>query len=67
MEAPVDPEWSAWFYKAEWKNAWGKMPDSTFRRLVKRHGETNPDNKQQARFPIQWLKQAGNRIPPTED
>ena len=59
-------DWSPWFRKAEWRKLWGNMPDSTFRQRLNEHGETNSDNQQIARFPIPWLKESGNPIPPTD-
>lgn len=57
------PEWSAWIRKAEWRKAWDNMPAQSFRRLLKTHGQADPNNQQLARFPIQWLKDAGHSIP----
>ncbi|MDA1013975.1 MAG: hypothetical protein O3A00_05920 [Planctomycetota bacterium] len=64
MEAPVDPEWSPWIRKAAWCTAMD-ISESTVTRRVKKYGETNTSNQRLARFPIQWLKDAGHSIPST--
>jgi hypothetical protein len=80
LEARVDatavktadgPELSAWFFKAEWRKAWGSynksLPESTFRDWLRKHGETDPHNNRRCRFRTAWLNEAEMSIPPKAD
>jgi hypothetical protein len=75
MEAQVDAaavepvsgsEWSAWFYKKDWRIAWaGKklLPESTFKDWLGKHGQTDRHNIRRCRFRTAWLKEADKATP----
>lgn len=60
-------EWSPWFYKSEWKKAWGSsgqsISKSTFKRILKDSGEEDPGNNKRCRFPLDWLRDEGKSTP----